>query len=89
MSIIKTVNTLIVDANVSTGFGPGSGTIYGQNLACTGNEQRLSECTYDMDASSCTHANDAGVICSRTRKELCMPLPKKSSDINFLSCMYV
>ena len=56
------------DANISTAFGSGIGAIYGQQLACAGDEQSLSECSFNSDVSSCTHVNDAGVVCSLTRE---------------------
>ena len=43
-------------------FGEGSGDIFLDELACTGNEQRLSDCATDL-SHDCTHAEDAGVRC--------------------------
>ena len=43
-------------------FGEGSGDIFLDELACTGNEQRLSVCATDP-SHDCTHAEDAGVRC--------------------------
>ncbi len=33
-------------------------------LECNGTENRLSECTYALSISQCSHARDAGVRCS-------------------------
>ena len=44
-------------------FGEGSGTIYLNDVACTGSESRLMDCTYDPDTSDCGHHDDAGVRC--------------------------
>lgn len=49
-------------------FGPGTGTIYGTDVACNGNEQRLVDCAFTVDSSACTHSNDVGVICNINRK---------------------
>ena len=43
-------------------FGEGSGSIFLDELACTGSEQRLSDCATDL-SHDCTHAEDAGVRC--------------------------
>ena len=44
-------------------FGQGSGTIYLDDVACTGSESRLIDCTYDPDTSDCNHGEDAGIRC--------------------------
>lgn len=44
-------------------FGQGSGTIYLDNVACTGSESRLIDCSYDSDTTDCGHHEDAGVRC--------------------------
>ena len=47
-------------------FGSGTGPILLSNLYCTGIESSLLECNQQScDVTSCTHANDAGVICER------------------------
>ena len=33
------------------------------NVACTGSELRLLDCSYDSDTSDDTHAEDVGVRC--------------------------
>jgi hypothetical protein len=48
-------------------FGPGNGPIYGTNVRCTAEEGRLVDCVYSSDVTSCSHANDVGVTCSRDR----------------------
>ena len=49
-------------------FGQGSGPIYLDNVACGTTENRLINCSFDMNTAEDTHAEDAGVRCSRTRK---------------------
>ena len=43
-------------------FGEGSGDIFLDELACTGNELQLTDCAVDQ-SHDCTHAEDAGVRC--------------------------
>ena len=49
------------------GFGLGSGPIHLDNVACTGSEAALINCTYDPITTDCSHSEDAGVRCSLTR----------------------
>ena len=49
-------------------FGPGTGPIYLDNLACVGTEQTLTSCTHDTHTADCVHTEDAGVRCSGRRK---------------------
>ena len=47
-------------------FGSGSGPILLSNLYCTGSESSLLDCNQQSCyVTSCTHTNDAGVICER------------------------
>ena len=51
---------------MAANFGPGSGPIQLQDVACEGNEENLFMCLLPNDlgdVSSCLHSNDAGVIC--------------------------
>lgn len=51
-------------ANTSAAFGPGTGTVYGRSVTCSGNEDSLINCGFNTDVTSCTHLNDAGVTCT-------------------------
>ena len=45
-------------------FGAGTGTIYLDNVGCTGSESRLIDCTRSSSVScSSGHSEDAGVSC--------------------------
>ena len=48
--------------------GQGSGPIWMNNVACTGDETYLSDCTHQgWGNSNCTHSQDASVECSAVR----------------------
>ena len=46
-------------------FGPGVGPIFLDQVACNGNEESLLDCPSSglEEVGSCTHAQDAGVVC--------------------------
>jgi len=53
-------------ARYSAAFGQGTGPIWLDRVACSGNEHNLANCThlgYGV-LYSCSHAEDAGVVCS-------------------------
>ena len=48
----------------SSYFGQGSGGIFLQNLACSGDELMLINCSHSgIGVHSCSHSEDAGVVC--------------------------
>ena len=54
-------------------FGEGAGMIWLTNVTCTENERVLMNCTADFSGSNtCTHAQDAGVMCSTGNQLVCM-----------------
>ncbi len=51
-------------------FGQGSGKIWMDNVACSGNEDRLEDCTFNgWDRHNCSHSEDAGVSCTADTTE--------------------
>ena len=51
-------------ALINAYYGSGSGSIYLNNIQCTGDELSLSNCSFSTDIDECTHEQDAGVSCS-------------------------
>lgn len=54
-----------IEAAKGASFGPGTGPIYVDNLACRGHESSIAFCPNNgVEVHNCTHENDAGVVCS-------------------------
>ena len=60
-----TSSTLGVVARTSAYYGPGTGPIFLDNVACTGTEESLLSCVtaVPMGTHNCIHSKDAGVAC--------------------------
>ena len=50
-------------AHSNARFGAGTGSIFLDNVACTGEEVMLTSCAYDSNTGDCFHSDDAGVTC--------------------------
>ncbi|TDH06412.1 hypothetical protein EPR50_G00132880 [Perca flavescens] len=61
----------VQSATSSASFGPGTGQIWMDDVACTGSESLLSECRHPgFGTHNCQHGEDAGVICSAPKSQL-------------------
>lgn len=55
----------------STYYGPGSGPVWLDNVACMGNESSILECAHaGVGTHNCAHSEDVGIICQR-KKQSC------------------
>ena len=70
---------------LNAAFGPGTGPIYLDNLACVGTEPTLTNCTHDTHTADCVHSEDAGVRCNGIRKLYCCSVQFMSDSQNLLS----
>ncbi|XP_048587258.1 uncharacterized protein LOC5508390 isoform X2 [Nematostella vectensis] len=55
-----------LSAQVRAAWGGGAGSIWLDNLECTGNESRLVDCPHNgLGIENCRHSEDAGVVCRK------------------------
>ena len=64
-------------------YGEGNGTVGYQNMSCTGTETNITQCNYTTP-STCSHSNDAGVLCNPPA--LCLDIGGFSSCCDTYHC---
>ena len=55
-----------LSARTGAYFGQGSGDIVLDDVACTGLETNIGQCSASTTSPNCGHGEDAGVVCSET-----------------------
>ena len=59
-----TLLALNVTVRTNAFFGLGDGPIFLDHVSCTGREERLLDCPNSgLEVGSCSHNQDAGVVC--------------------------
>ena len=69
-------------------FGAGSGPIHLDDVACTGSEAALINCTYDTITTDCSHSEDAGVQCQGNNTVLSTSLGLRLLKL-LIACMSI
>ena len=63
-------------------FGAGSGPIHYDDVACTGTEARLADCSHNgVGVHNCFHGEDAGVQCEAVPGEWCTEVLRQTSTL--------
>lgn len=70
-------------------YGPGVGAIGLTHIGCIGTEGNVSQCNNNIGLSTCTHAEDASVVCKGERFDVFYFLIYLSSLDLFLQPFYL
>jgi len=59
-----------ISAPQNAAFGQGQGSIWLDDVGCSGSEGNLISCSHRRGNHNCNHAEDAGVVCSRGKSNI-------------------
>uniref|UniRef100_A0A3P9BK76 Soluble scavenger receptor cysteine-rich domain-containing protein SSC5D n=1 Tax=Maylandia zebra TaxID=106582 RepID=A0A3P9BK76_9CICH len=76
----------VFSAPTNARFGQGNGPIWLDEVTCTGNESKLSECQHrGFGSHNCAHSEDAGVVCEGKYEHVGTTRGSKSTENLYLS----
>ena len=74
----------------SAHFGPGTGTIWFDDLQCSGEEESLNECSHiGIGRHNCGHNEDAGVACSSGKNHSTLMYSCMESICCYISLLFI